>query len=195
VIDEILDVVDQNDKVIGTEKRSVVHQTGVWHRGIHIFVFNPNGKLVVQMRGKDQDKYPSALDCSVSEHLQFNENYLNGALRGLNEELGLNISANKLRPLVKFKMRYGDMDNMISKFFEIKLESEMNVTISPEGKPIYYYEIQELTKMIHEGSAPFSYWFTQLLCYYTEKPCDMEIIEKHLLHQQFGKEGKYGNTN
>ncbi len=46
--DELFDVVDENNIVIGQEWRSIVHQRGLWHRGVHVFLFTCDGKLLVQ---------------------------------------------------------------------------------------------------------------------------------------------------
>lgn len=48
--DEIFEVVDEHNQVIGTELRKVVHQTGLLHRSVYCFVFNPDGQLLIQQR-------------------------------------------------------------------------------------------------------------------------------------------------
>ena len=52
--DELFDVVDEEDKVIGQETRSIVHQRGLWHRGVHVLLFTHEGKLLVQQRSRDR---------------------------------------------------------------------------------------------------------------------------------------------
>src|SRR3990172_2844418 len=118
--DELFDIVDEQDKVIGQEMRSIVHQRGLWHRGVHVFLFTQDGKLLVQQRSKDRMHAPSALDCSVSEHLKAGEEYYSAALRGLQEELG--VKGIEIQPLVKFKMNYGPNDNEISALYQGEVE-------------------------------------------------------------------------
>ena len=98
--DELLDVVDDSDLVIGQDLRAMVHKRGSQHRGIHIFLVTPENKLVVQQRGRHRDTSPLALDCSVSELVKAGEDYREAALRGLAEELGLQDL--NIHPLVKF---------------------------------------------------------------------------------------------
>ena len=81
--DEMLDIVDAKDKVIGAELRSLVHARGLWHRGVHVFLFDGRGRLLVQKRSANRRQYASLLDCSVSEHVKAGEDYPTAAARGL----------------------------------------------------------------------------------------------------------------
>ena len=51
--EEIFDVTDEHDNVIGQAPRSEVHARGLLHRAVHIFVFNTAGQLLLQMRCRD----------------------------------------------------------------------------------------------------------------------------------------------
>lgn len=48
--DEVFEIVDEDNRTIGTELRKVVHQTGLLHRSVYCFVFNPDGELLIQQR-------------------------------------------------------------------------------------------------------------------------------------------------
>ena len=41
---------DDNTHVIGREKRSIVHKTGLKHRAVYCFVFDNVGNLLIQQR-------------------------------------------------------------------------------------------------------------------------------------------------
>ena len=86
---EIFDVVDANNRVIGTETRGVVHARDLWHRAVHIFVFNAAGELFLQKRSPWKDKCPGKWDSSAAGHLDSGEDYAAAARRELSEELGL----------------------------------------------------------------------------------------------------------
>ena len=107
--EEYVDIIDENNEVVGQEARRIVHKTGLWHRGVHVFLFTPDGRLLVQKRSQTRDTFPGRLDCSVSEHLKVGESYFASAVRGLGEELG--IDGISLTRLVQFKMNYGPNDN------------------------------------------------------------------------------------
>ena len=86
---EIFDVVDAEDRVVGQEPRGVVHARDLWHRAVHIFVFNAAGELFLQKRSPWKDKCPGKWDSSAAGHLDSGEDYAAAARRELTEELGI----------------------------------------------------------------------------------------------------------
>ena len=48
--DEIFDVVDEGNNIIGQQLRRIVHRDGILHRAVYCFVFNPAGQLLIQRR-------------------------------------------------------------------------------------------------------------------------------------------------
>lgn len=87
--EEIFDVVDERDKVVGQAPRGEVHARGLLHRAVHVFVFNSSGELLVQLRSASKDEYPLCYTSSASGHLSAGETYDEAAPRELAEELGL----------------------------------------------------------------------------------------------------------
>lgn len=86
--EEIFDIVNDRDEVIGQERRSEVHRLGLRHRAVHVLVFNSKGELFLQKRSMKKDTFPGAWDSSASGHLDTGENYDACAVRELREELG-----------------------------------------------------------------------------------------------------------
>lgn len=87
--DELFDVVDAQDQVIGQATRGVVHREGLLHRAVHLLVRNPHGELFLQQRSLSKDKHPGVWDSSASGHVDAGEDYDTAARRELREELGL----------------------------------------------------------------------------------------------------------
>lgn len=87
--DELFDVVDVDDRVIGKERRGEVHRRGLPHRAVHILVKRANGDLFLQRRSADKDTHPLKWDSSASGHLDAGEDYATAAVRELEEELGI----------------------------------------------------------------------------------------------------------
>ena len=88
--EEIFDVVDEADRVIGQATRSDVHTRGLLHRAVNIFVFNSRGQLLLQRRSATKDQFPLCYTSSASGHVDAGETYEHAAVRELQEELGLN---------------------------------------------------------------------------------------------------------
>ncbi len=91
--EEIFDVVNERDEVIGRETRREVHRTGLKHRAVHVLVFNSRGEVFLQKRSMSKDTSPGLWDSSTSGHLNCGEDYDACAIRELREEIGLKVSA------------------------------------------------------------------------------------------------------
>ncbi|HET6345863.1 MAG TPA: NUDIX domain-containing protein, partial [Myxococcota bacterium] len=100
--EEIFDVFDENNRPVGRVPRSEAHRRGLYHRSVHVLLFNGTGELLLQRRALDKDVCPGLWDLSCGEHLQAGETYEAGARRGLQEELGIDAGAlplTRLRPV------------------------------------------------------------------------------------------------
>jgi isopentenyl-diphosphate delta-isomerase type 1 len=90
--EEIFDIVDENDQVIGQRPRREVHRDGYKHRAVHVLVFNLRGEVFLQKRSMSKDTHPGVWDSSSSGHLDCGEDYDACAGRELREEIGLVIT-------------------------------------------------------------------------------------------------------
>lgn len=86
---ELFDVCDEQDRVIGQTPRGEVHRRGLLHRAAHIWVFDSQGRLLLHRRSAGKDEYPRCYTSSASGHLSAGEDYDTAAVRELHEELGL----------------------------------------------------------------------------------------------------------
>ena len=87
--DEVFDLVDEHDQVVGRATRREVHARGLRHRAVHVLVFNAAGQVFLQKRSMAKDTAPGAWDSSSSGHLDSGEDYDTCAVRELQEEIGL----------------------------------------------------------------------------------------------------------
>ena len=99
--DELFDVVDLNDQVIGQAPRREVHARHLLHRAIHVLVHDADGRLFLQRRSLSKDTFSGCWDSSCSGHVDAGEDYPVAARRELGEELGYDDAALPLRPLLK----------------------------------------------------------------------------------------------
>jgi isopentenyl-diphosphate delta-isomerase type 1 len=87
--DEWFDVVDEHDAVVGRARRREVHANGLWHRAVHVLVFDAGGRVLLQKRSLAKDLSPGKWDSSCSGHLDAGEDYDTAAVRELGEEIGV----------------------------------------------------------------------------------------------------------
>jgi isopentenyldiphosphate isomerase len=99
--EEIFDVVNEQDQVIGQRSRHEVHRLGLMHRAVHVLVFKADGQVFLQKRSMSKDRQPGLWDSSASGHLDSGESYDHCALRELGEELGLKP---QMAPVPLFKL-------------------------------------------------------------------------------------------
>jgi len=90
--EEIFDVVNERDEVIGKRPRSEVHRLGLMHRATHVLVFNKRGQVFLQKRSIKKDRQPGLWDSSASGHVDSGEDYDACVMRELQEEIGLRVS-------------------------------------------------------------------------------------------------------
>ena len=91
--EEIFDVVNERDEVIGQAPRPEVHRLGLRHRAVHVLIFNARGEVFLQKRSMAKDTFPGTWDSSASGHLDRGEDYDACALREVWEELGVQLPA------------------------------------------------------------------------------------------------------
>lgn len=101
-MDEYLDLVDENDNVIGRKLRGEVYAEGLSNfRVINAFVKNSKGELWIPLRGPHKRIYPNALDMSVGGHVESGEEYDLSFARETSEELNIDTTKTQWKLLGK----------------------------------------------------------------------------------------------
>ncbi len=90
---EVLDIVDDQDRVIGSATRGDIHQRGLTHRSIHVLVFDGAGSVLLQKRSLQKDECGGMWDTSCAGHVESGQSYVETAPRELQEELGISVVA------------------------------------------------------------------------------------------------------
>ena len=160
--EEQLEVVNENDEVIGLESRKAIHQKGLLHREIHIWFMTPAREIIFQHRAKDKDTYPDKLDATVGGHVESGMSYEATALKEADEETGVTIDPSKLK-LVK-KMRKESFDeatgltnNTIRSQYVYLFDGNINDLKVEEGKAIGFeaWKIDSLATLSNEDRNRF----------------------------------------
>ncbi|QQS20057.1 NUDIX domain-containing protein [Candidatus Saccharibacteria bacterium] len=84
-----IDIVDDNDVVIGRASKSEAQQEGLRHRIVRVVLEDPSGMILIQKRQANKELYPGCWDNSASGHVVCGEDYQVAAERELYEELGV----------------------------------------------------------------------------------------------------------
>jgi isopentenyldiphosphate isomerase len=101
--DEVFDIVNERDEVIGRATRREAHVRGLWHRATHVVVEDAQGRVFLQKRSMAKDTAPGRWDSACSGHVDAGESYEAAAVRELCEETGIDAEAlggvNAIEPL------------------------------------------------------------------------------------------------
>ena len=90
--DEMFDLVDRDDRVIGRVRRGEAHgNPALLHRSVQILIFDDSGRVLLQRRSRTKDLYPGVYCASASGHVQSGDDYATTAARELREELGVSV--------------------------------------------------------------------------------------------------------
>ncbi len=87
--DELVIVVDKDNQETGAVPRREMRAGGLCHRATYILVFNSKGELFVQKRTQTKDVFPGYYDVAAGGVVLAGESYEEGAVRELEEELGV----------------------------------------------------------------------------------------------------------
>ena len=87
--DELVDVVDDEDRVVATVPRREVRERHLLHRCTYVLVRNPEGLINVHRRTETKDTFPSAYDMLPGGVCASGETYDECVRRELAEELGI----------------------------------------------------------------------------------------------------------
>ncbi len=146
---EILDIVDEKDKVIGKASRAEAHQRGLIHRALSVIVLNAKGQILLQQRAADRQIASLAYDLSTSEHVLSGESFEDAARRSLREELGIEAEVNRLRGTILQKRKYQVKGKTV-------LENEAEPLFSDNSKNQVVYENEQTGLFYCHHDGPFN---------------------------------------
>jgi isopentenyldiphosphate isomerase len=153
--DELIDIYDENLKLLGTAMKSEAHRKGMWHKAIHCWIVRDQqpGYVLFQKRGRDKGVYPNALDISAAGHYQSGETPADG-VREIMEELGLEVQFQRLIPL-GIKIDVGLVgEHIVHEFCDVFLLREAR---EPREYQLNQDEVEGLVEIaIPDGVAMFA---------------------------------------
>ena len=120
-----MDIIDRNDRVIGSADRTIIYKDKLRHRIVHVLLFTDDGKMMLQKRSKNVSYCPGHWCTAVGGHVRSGETYEVAAMRESLEELGI-------KPEIKLfkKIFYRGEDQELEKFLGIfiaKVPSEITI--------------------------------------------------------------------
>jgi isopentenyldiphosphate isomerase len=120
--DELVDVIDDDDRVVYVVPRRRVRAENLLHRSTSIFVRRSTGEHYVHRRTAMKDVYPGLYDVVVGGVPAASETYDEAAVREMAEEVGVAGPA----PTFLFMHRYeGPTDRCLTAVYEVEWDGEI----------------------------------------------------------------------
>lgn len=171
--EEIVDIVNELNEIIGESSRSEAHKKGHIHRALSVLVLNSKGEILLQKRSAKKSVHPLSWDLSTSEHVLKGESYEEAGLRSLKEELGIEAEVEKVTEATLQIRKY-----LVGE--EIVYEKEIVLMLRGvhegpfviddlEVDSVQYFTIEEIEEMIKKGES-FTVWFLE----------EWETVKRHV---------------
>ncbi|MCA1218898.1 NUDIX hydrolase [Streptomyces sp. 8L] len=133
--DEIVDVVDEDDRVVGQARRGEVYARGLRHRATFVLARDAEDRLFVHRRTATKLIFPSLYDVFVGGVLGPGESYDDGALREAEEELGV---SGLPRPTPLFRFLYDAPDGRGS-WWSAVYEVRCTLPVRPQAEEVAWH--------------------------------------------------------
>jgi len=159
---EKLDIVNEDDNIIGQDTRENIHQHGLLHREIHVIVYNDKGEILFQKRAKDKDICGGLLDVSVGGHVDLGEDYEEAAIKELEEETGISVDRKCLVFLEKKRSNYseqntGRINNTYRSIYSYKYNGDVKDLKVEKGKAdsLEFWSLDDILNLTEENKKMF----------------------------------------
>lgn len=148
--DEIIDIVDENDRVVGRSPRGEAYAKGLRHRCAFVLARDAEGRIFVHRRTPGKLVFPSLYDMFVGGVVGAGESYDEAALREAEEELGV---SGLPRPEYLFKFLYDDGAGRTwwSAVYEVRCE----LPVRPQAEEVAWHDFlpeAEVVRRLEEGA-------------------------------------------
>jgi isopentenyldiphosphate isomerase len=158
---EILDIVNDNDEIIGQAERDEVHRVGFVCRLVYVCFYTADGKVILQKRSDTKKNDPGKLTTTVSGHVASGQDYLEAAVRETVEESGVKIEAADLTSLGVVRADYVQgtyLSNAMRGLFAYKFDgNSADLTVEDgDGAGFTVLSIEELERQLDSSPEKFA---------------------------------------
>jgi len=174
-------LVNEQDEVQGYAPKMLAHEQALLHRAFSVFIFNDEGKLLLQQRAAHKYHSPNLWTNTVCSHQRKGEVNLEAGKRRLREEMGMSA---RLKEVFNFVYK-APFDNGLT---EHELDHVMigfsneNPKINPDEVMAYRWEsLENIEKDIKKYPGHYTEWFKIIFANSLDK---LKIeLERHFLNE------------
>ena len=162
---EYLDILDEQGNITGkTEERKIVHEQGLWHYHVGIWIMNKQGELLFQKRAITKKRNPNKWG-RTGGHVDAGEAPVKGIIREIKEEIGIDLKEEQLE-LIEIEKEVNIDEKIINRNFVynyfalVDYPIEEYIIQKEELSEVKYMTIEEMEERRKEKdyNYTFSSW-------------------------------------
>jgi isopentenyl-diphosphate Delta-isomerase len=157
---EWLVLVDDNDRELGIDTRENCHKgMGRRHRAFVVFLYDKDGRMLLQRRSMKKKLWPAYWDVSVTSHVYKGETYEGAGIRRSRQELGVDVRKLDRKLDYTYFAKFGDYcENEFCVLLTGKLEGPANPN-PDEIMETAYMTTEDLAKDMSRNPDKYTPWF------------------------------------
>jgi isopentenyldiphosphate isomerase len=153
---EMLDVINENDEVIGQATREECHKNPLLlHRTVHFTLVNQDTAEILMTQGSFLKTHDGGKYCVLGEHVMAGESFDAAIIRGFKEELGISVS--QCKEIGTHKFVY-DQQSELVKFYIADYHGETLTFPNDEIEGFEWVKLTQLHEWLGKVSDMTAYW-------------------------------------
>lgn len=157
--EEFVVLVDENDQEVGLMEKMEAHEKGLLHRAFSVFVFDSNGRFLLQRRALEKYHSGGLWTNACCSHPRDGETAKEAAERRLMEEMGFVVNVERQFSFIyKSELDKGLTEHELDHVFFATYEGE----IKPNPEEVMetkYVELKDLKEEMKSHPDRFTEWF------------------------------------
>ncbi|VEA65529.1 Isopentenyl-diphosphate Delta-isomerase [Serratia plymuthica] len=162
-MEEMLILVDADDNSIGSQTKTRIHQQGLLHRAFSIFIFDSQGRLLLQQRAFSKYHSGGLWTNSCCGHPRWGETTAAAAQRRLQEEMGFSSELQQVSSFIYRSEVPGDLIEHEFDHIYVGLFDGEPLGDPAEAHSWLWMDIQQLTDEIKRSPDRFTVWFREIM--------------------------------
>lgn len=162
-MEDLVTLVDEDDNEVGVEGKLAAHRSGKLHRAISVFVFDSNGRLLLQKRASEKYHSGGLWSNTCCSHPRHNEHRLDAAHRRLQEEMGFDCELTEIFSFVYRAILPNDLiEHEFDYVFFGRYEGEP-VPNPEEVEDWKWVDMGHLRKDVQTNPNAYTFWLAACL--------------------------------
>lgn len=175
---EYIDIVDEDGNPTGqTASREEVHEKGLLHNHVHVWIVNSKGEVLLQKRVTSKKTYPNMWAMAFEGHVSAGKTIVETVIAEGEEELDIKLFEKELKPLFGYERRVEfnptTIENSINNVFVLKKDIQIEEIVIQEDEitDVKWMKLEDYKKEINDKNPAYR-------AYAEEFPKLFEYIEK-----------------